>query len=259
MKLFKFHLKGSALLFITFITFGCGDSNLYTVKNEYEANQILDVLWSHNIPAYKENSKIDDISSWMIKVPEADLQGANQLMQDYCLGKPLPEDIHGSSIGSVEEIEKQREAQRKKLEIISSLRQLPGATCVDAIFVFPEKSNFKLQSNPASASVFIQFSSEEHVKNSEKIAHFVSKSIPNLSPENVEVTTVIKRPRELPLHKNTYKITKIIVSTGLSLLIVAVILVVVLIRKRLGIGADKPAESLTAQNLDKELLSSTQN
>jgi Type III secretory pathway, lipoprotein EscJ len=196
---------------------GCGASRVQTVKDESEANQIIDVLHEYGIEAYTNPVGEGERRAFEIMV-EGNSETRNaavQLMQDHCLPKPEPPAVEGGTIINSIEKEKQQEYRRTKINIESQLRKLPGVTCVEVNFVPPQERTLALNPYPSTASVLINYKTETFSVSKDDVAALVAKSVPALSPENVSVVIAAKPLRPLPENRS-YQITRIALISGLG-------------------------------------------
>ncbi len=208
----------SVILFTSlFLLTGCGATRVQTVKDESEANQIIDVLHEYGIEAQTNPVGEGERRAYEIMV-EGNSETRNaavQLMQDHCLPKPEPPIVEGGTIINSIEKEKQQEYRRTKINIESQLRKLPGVTCVEVNFVPPQERTLALNPYPSTASVLINYKTEAFNISKDDIAALVAKSVPALDPANVSVVIAPKPLRPLPENKN-YQITRIALITGLG-------------------------------------------
>ena len=88
----KFYVLFLCLLAVLFVG-GCSARKVQTVKVEAEANQIIDILHEYNLKADKEEIGDGERKAFVISVDGGDEEraAAIQLMEDHCLGQPLPE------------------------------------------------------------------------------------------------------------------------------------------------------------------------
>ena len=192
-------------------------TRVQTVKDESEANQIIDVLHEYGIEAATNPVGEGERRAFEIMV-EGNSETRNsavQLMQDHCLPKPQPPVVEGGTIINSIEKEKQQEYRRTKINIESQLRKLPGVTCVEVNFVPPQERTLALNPYPSTASVLINYKTEAFTVSKDDIAALVAKSVPALDPANVSVVIAPKPLRPLPENKN-YQITRIALISGLG-------------------------------------------
>lgn len=208
----------SIVLFASlFLLAGCGATRVQTIKDESEANQIIDVLHEYGIEAQTNPVGEGERRAFEIMV-EGNSETRNaavQLMQDHCLPKPEPPVVEGGTIINSIEKEKQQEYRRTKINIESQLRKLPGVTCVEVNFVPPQERTLALNPYPSTASVLINYKTEAFNISKDDIAALVAKSVPALDPANVSVVIAPKPLRPLPENKN-YQITRIALISGLG-------------------------------------------
>jgi len=196
---------------------GCGATRVQNVKDESEANQIIDVLHEYGIdattnPVGEGERRVYEI---MVEGNSETRNAAVQLMQDHCLPKPEPPLVEGGTIINSIEKEKQQDYRRTKINIESQLRKLPGATCVEVNFVPPQERTLALNPYPSKASVLINYKTDAFSTNKDDIVALVTNSVPALQPENVAVVIAQKQLRPLPENKN-YQITRIALIGGIG-------------------------------------------
>ncbi|MDQ3798675.1 MAG: hypothetical protein M3384_04435 [Acidobacteriota bacterium] len=215
---------------------GCSlRKKVQTVKNEAEANQIMDVLRENGVRARKEETGEGERRAFEIWVDGDDdaLGAAIQVMEDHCLGQPEPPAVESSGIISSVEVEKAREQRRMKINIESQLRQIPGATCVNVNFVPPQDRALAINPYPATASVVMNFKTPTFPVNQEQIAGIVARSVPDLKPENVSVVINSKPLRAVPENAGSRAFTRIALVTGIGLAtILAFISIVFFLQKK---------------------------
>jgi type III secretory pathway lipoprotein EscJ len=215
---------------------GCSlRKKVQTVKNEAEANQIMDVLRENGVRARKEEVGEGERKTFEIWVDGDDdaLGAAIQVMEDHCLGQPEPPAVESSGIISSVEVEKAREQRRMKINIESQLRQIPGATCVNVNFVPPQDRALAINPYPATASVVMNFKTPAFPVNQEQIAGIVARSVPDLKPENVSVVINSKPLRPVPENAGSRAFTRIALVTGIGLAtILAFISIVFFLQKK---------------------------
>lgn len=196
---------------------GCGATRVQNVKDESEANQIIDVLHEYGIdattnPVGEGERRVYEI---MVEGNSETRNAAVQLMQDHCLPKPEPPQVEGGTIINSIEKEKQQDYRRTKINIESQLRKLPGATCVEVNFVPPQERTLALNPYPSKASVLINYKTDAFTTSKDDIVALVTNSVPALQPENVAVVVAQKPLRPLPENKN-YQITRIALIGGIG-------------------------------------------
>lgn len=231
---------------------GCGATRVQSVKDESEANQIIDVLHEYGIDATTNPVGEGERRSFEIMVEgnSTTRNAAIQLMQDHCLPTPEPPPVEGGSIINSIEKERQQDNRRTKINIENQLRKLPGATCVMVNFVPPQDRTLALNPYPSRASVLINYKTEAFQVSNDEVVKLVANSVPALLPENVQVVITPKPLRPLPENKN-YQITRIalIGGIGFATILTFVGIVYFLQRKR---GEDDEAEQIEEYNQNQQ-------
>ncbi|HXH70609.1 MAG TPA: hypothetical protein VNI60_09800 [Pyrinomonadaceae bacterium] len=214
---------------------GCSTRKVQTVKIEAEANQIIDILHEYHIKADKEEIGEGERKTFEIWIDGGDEEraAAIQLMEDHCLGQPLPEKIEGGTVVTSIGVEKAREQRRMKMDIESQLRQIPGATCASVTFVPPEDRTMSLNPYPSTASVLVNYKTPTFPFTKEDIAGMVAKSVPALKAENVSVVLAAKPLRSLPDIQSGYQFRRMALVTGIgSAIILAFVAIVFFLQKQ---------------------------
>lgn len=201
---------------------GCTARKVQTVKVEAEANQIIDVLHEYKIKANKQEIGDGERKSFEIWTDGGDEEqaAAIQLMEDHCLGQPMPEQIEGGTVVTSVGVEKAREQRRMKMNIESQLRQIPGATCASVIFVYPEDRTLALNPYPSTASVLLNYKTPTFPVSKEDVAAMVARSVPALKTENVTVVLAAKPLRPLPDVQSGYEFRRMMLFAGVGSAIV---------------------------------------
>lgn len=237
-----------SILTSLFLLAGCGSTRVQSVKNESEANQIIDVLHEYGIEANIEPVGEGERRSFEIMVDgnSETRNAAVQLMQDHCLPIPEPPLVEGGTIINSIEKERQQDYRRTKINIESQLRSISGVTCVRVNFVPPQDRTLALNPYSSTASVLINYKTETFPRTKEEIAGLVAKSVPALKAENIEVVLDRKPLRPLPENKN-YQFTRIalIGGIGFATILTFVGIVYFLQRKR---GDDDEPEQIEEYN-----------
>lgn len=241
----------ASLLFLA----GCGATRIQSVKDESEANQIIDVLHEYGIEATTNPVGEGERRSFEIMV-EGNSETRNaaiQLMQDHCLPNPEPPLVEGGTIINSIEKERQQDNRRTKINIENQLRKLPGATCVTVNFVPPQDRTLALNPYPSRASVVINYKTEAFQVSKDEVVKLVANSVPALLPENVSVVITPKPLRPLPENKN-YQITRIalIGGIGFATILTFVGLVYFLQRKRGDEDEQEQLEDYNQNSQDRE-------
>lgn len=205
-------------LLLALLVGGCSTRKLQTVKVEAEANQIIDVLHEYQIKAVKTETGDGERKSFDIAVDggEEELAAAIQLMEDHCLGQPMPEQIEGGTVVTSVGVEKAREQRRMKMDIESLLRQIPGVTCASVLFVYPEDRTLALNPYPSTAAVQINYKTPTFPSSKEEIASAVAHSVPALKSENVSVMLTAKPLRPLPDVQSGYQFRRMALVGGIG-------------------------------------------
>lgn len=214
---------------------GCSTRRVQTVKVEAEANQIIDILHEYNIKADKEEMGEGERKTFVISIEGGDEEraAAIQLMEDHCLGQPMPEQIEGGTVITSIGVEKAREQRRIKMNIESQLRQIPGATCASVTFVPPEDRTLALNPYPSTASVLINYKTQTFPFTKEDIAGMVARSVPALKAENVNVVLAAKPLRPLPDLQSGYQFRRMALVTGIgSAIILSFVAIVFFLQKQ---------------------------
>ncbi len=246
--------KGILLcLTAVFLFGGCSTKKLQSVKNEAEANQIIDVLGENGIKAKKNEVGEGDRKTFEVSVNGDDetVASAIQLMEDHCLGKPEPSDIEGGTVITSLEVEKAREQRRMKMNIESQLRNMPGATCVDVNFVPPEDRTLAINPYPSTASVTVYYKTPTFQVSREDIAGLVARSIPALQPEKVSVVLIPKPLRPLPDNKVAYNVTRIALVSGIAFAAVLGLFSVIFVMRKKNRNQIPPNEELVENNVQE--------
>lgn len=239
---------------------GCSTKEVQTVKNEYNANQIIDVLNDYDIQAVKIEKGEGERREYQLSIygSEADVTQAIKIIQYHCLAKPEPAKIEGGGFITSLETEKEQARLRNKLAIENLLRQVTGVVCVDVVFVNPEDKSMSLDPYKASATVQISFDPEKFQSNKEEIIEAVSKGVQGLSPENVAVILTPKPPRQVKDVKSGYNFTRIAMITGIGLAtIIAFFTIVFLLqnkRRRAVVGDNQQLEEYEDEDENIDLL-----
>lgn len=230
----------SILLIAALVTAGglmsaCGKQKIQNVEDESEANRIVDILGESGIRATKREAGEGERRYFEIEVDGGEdvMYYATQVMNDHCLAQTPPEKPEGSGVVTSSQVEKEREARRRKLGIESQLREIPGVTCVQVNFVMPEDSSIAIDRYPSTASVLVTYKTPSIAVSKESVAELVAKGVPALKAENVKVELMQKTIRPLPDYRAGYNFAKVAVISLLGFLTVLVtISIVFLLQKR---------------------------
>lgn len=222
-------------LFMVIGMSACGTKKIQNVEEESEANRIVDILGESGIRAYKQEAGEGERRYFEIHVDGDDEASAAaiQVMNDHCLAQSPPEKPEGSGVVTSSQVEKEREARRRKLNIESQLRDIPGATCVKVNFVMPEDSTIAIDRYPSTANVLVTYKTASFPLTREQIAAMVAKAVPALKAENVEVGLIQKSVRPLPDYRAGYNFARVAIISLLGFLtVLATISIVFVLQKR---------------------------
>lgn len=248
-------IVSTSLLASLMLLAGCGATRVQSVKDESEANQIIDVLHEYGIEATTNPVGEGERRSFEIMV-EGNSETRNaaiQLMQDHCLPNTEPPLVEGGTIINSIEKERQQDNRRMKMNIESQLRKLPGATCVEVNFVPPQDRTLALNPYPSKASVLVNYKTEAFQISNDEVVKLVANSVPALLPENVSVVITPKPLRPLPENKN-YQVTRIalIGGIGFATILTFVGIVYFLQRKRNDDDESEQIEGYDQSQQDRE-------
>lgn len=237
----NFYRAGLFLLALSSSVFftGCATKQLATVPNDSEANEIINVLHENDIDAVKSEVTVNNVRQYQISTQgdffggSDDYMTAIQILHDNCLPLSDPPPIESGGYMASVEVERAKIQRQLKINIIRQLRQLPGVTCVDVIFVEPQKE-ITINPYPASASVIINYKNQEPGFTEQELKNLVAGSVQNLSPEKVTVKPVYNPVR--PIQKSTHtNVGRLILIGGVGLLIIlGSVFLVYFLRKRRG-------------------------
>lgn len=186
----------------------CGEKTVATAGNEFEANQMFDILHSNGFSVEKV-AREGDIKTWDVIIDEGwfgenEVAPAIQVLRDYGLPRPPEPETKGgdSSLGIVsdrEEKEKERRGLQQQVE-----RQLYTFSDVIRASVIIAQSTddvLSLEKTPPTASVSLVIKESQPKFTIEDVQAQVSGGVPNLKAENVRVTVTPQMLREVPLEK----------------------------------------------------------
>ena len=218
----------------------CSSRSVATVASEGEAIEIIDVLRENEIISDKTEVGDERSKQYQILVDEDYLGGSDnysaafQILSDNCLPHRDPAPPQDNGVIPSIEVEKQRTQWQLKMNIIRQLRKLPGVTCVDVNFVFPQDQLTSINPYPATASVVILYKNQDVGFNEQQIKNLVATSVPNLQPEKVTVQMSYKPIR--PIVKfNRRNLNKILLIGGAALFVIlGSVLLIFFLRKRGG-------------------------
>ena len=228
------------LLAVCFLA-ACGRKTVVTAGNEFEANQMFDVLHSNGFQV--EKSKLEgEIQGWEIIIDEGwfgadEAAAAIQVLRDYGLPRPPETQVKtNDSFGIISEREeKERQKRDLQMQIERQLYTLPDVIRASVIIAQPANDALSLEKIPPTASVSLVLKETQPKFSIADVQNLVSGGVPNLKPENVKVTVSQQALREIPFEKlaaarrsNAIFVTGI----GLILLLGAALGAVWLITKR---------------------------
>ena len=236
-KAFRSALLVLALCAAVGLSSGCGRQKIQNVADESEANRIVDILGESGIRATKREAGEGENRHFEIEVDggEDTASAAIQVINDHCLAQAPPEKPEGSGVVTSSQVEKEREARRRKLSIESQLRDIPGTTCVKVNFVMPEDSSIAIDRYPSTASALVTYKTATFPISRERVAEMVAKGVPALKAENVQVELIQKPVRPLPGNGAGYNFARVAVISLLGFITVLLtVSIVFVLQKRRG-------------------------
>lgn len=216
------------------LTAGCGRQKIQNVADESEANRIVDILGESGIRAVKQEAGDGENRYFAIEIDGSDeiASAAIQVINDHCLAQAPPEKPEGSGVVTSSQVEKEREARRRKLGIESQLRDIPGTTCVKVNFVMPEDSSIAIDRYPSTASALVTYKTPTFPISKERIAEMVAKGVPALKAENVQVELIQKPVRPLPDYRTGYNFARVAIISLLGFITVLLTISVVFVLQK---------------------------
>lgn len=219
----KFLLLSVVLGLISLAFTGCeSKKTIVNGLDEREANEILVLLASKNIEAYKLQQKSEGGGGggkavlWDIAVDSADATNAMAILSSYGLPRRRAQNLLElfSAGGLVPSDLQQKIRYQAGLadQIASTIRKIDGILDADVQLSFPEEDplNPTAQKGPVTASVYVKHTGVLDDPNSHlipKIKRLVSSSVSGLSFDNV--TVIPDRARLLDTHTGTEKTAEI--------------------------------------------------
>ena len=147
-----------------------------------------------------------------------------------------------------------------KTEIERQLRMLPAVVRVNVNVVMPEDDSLNLNPYPAAASVLIISGAMEPLFSEDHVRGLVTKSVPKLKPENVNVVIIREPPAEpvtvSPRHRSP--VVSYTIVAMVAVLISMLVLTLVWVRRR-GTVAEPASEVPDHANLPERLMVSRPN
>ena len=213
---------------------GCSKQKIQNVADESEANRIVDILGESGIRAMKREAGEGERRFFEIEVDGGDdvTSAAIQVINDHCLAQTPPERPEGSGVVTSSQVEKEREARRRKLGIESQLRDIPGATCVKVNFVMPEDSSIAIDRYPSTASALVTYKTPSFPLSKDRVAEMVAKGVPALKAENVQVELIQKPVRPLPDNRSGYNFARVAIISLLGFLTVLLTISIVFVLQK---------------------------
>lgn len=233
-KPYRYALLIVAMAMFGALMIGCGKQKIQNVADESEANRIVDILGESGIRAMKREAGEGERRYFEIEVDGGDeiTSSAIQVINDHCLAQTPPEKPEGSGVVTSSQVEKEREARRRKLSIESQLRDIPGTTCVKVNFVMPEDSSIALDRYPSTASALVTYKTPSFPLTKDRIAEMVAKGVPALKAENVQVELIQKSVRQLPDYRAGYNFARVAIISLLGFLTVLLTISIVFVLQR---------------------------
>ncbi|NOT46679.1 MAG: hypothetical protein HOP17_02870 [Acidobacteria bacterium] len=234
-------------LAIVGLTGACSKQKIQNVQDEAEANRIVDILSESGIQATKREAGEGETRYFEVEVDGGDeiRSAAIQVINDHCLAQSPPEKPEGSGVVTSSQVEKEREARRRKLSIESQLRDIPGTTCVKVNFVMPEDSSIAIDRYPSTASALVTYKSPTFPISKDRVAEMVAKGVPALKAENVQVELIQKPVRPLPDYKAGYNFARVAIISLLGFLTVLLTISIVFVLQ-------KRRDPAPVKNLDRD-------
>lgn len=224
------------LLVLLALTTACDEKPLATVSTEAEAIEMIDVLREGGFDADKREVGEGETKKWSVVIDEGffgegDMGAAIQVLHDH--GLPRPEDPPVESGGFVpsETAQRLQEQRRIRNDIERQLRGLPGVTSAIVTVVMPPSDQvYRIQPQPATASALVIYKDDKPQFDEETVRNMVTRSVPELKPENVSVTTSRLTPRPVPRRElSARRRNNILFAAGIGLVTVLGFLLIVLL------------------------------
>jgi type III secretory pathway lipoprotein EscJ len=161
-------------------------------------------------------------------------------LRAFCLPYEKPDEIQTKGLVDASETLKEKSKRQRKIEIIQQLRKtIPGITCIDLTFNSPQSPLERLNPSPATASVSLQYKDSPPSFTNEQIRDLVSKAVPDLKVENVQVYSYY-----VPIDKNStdkggnstsftqHPQFKVFVLIGAAFLLIFIVMTFILLLRR---------------------------
>lgn len=186
---------------------GCGKKTVATAGNEFEANQMFDILHSNGFRVEKPRSE-GEVKSWDVVIDEGwfgenEAATAIQVLRDYGLPRPPePEMKNSDSFGiASERAEKEKQKRDLQMQIERQLYNLPDVIRASVIVAQPVEDILSLEKTPPTAAVLLVLKETQPKFTVETVQGQVSSAVPNLKPNNVQVSISQQSLREIPMAK----------------------------------------------------------
>lgn len=197
------YLLITLVLTVCFLT-GCGKKVVATADNEFDANQMFDILYSNGFHVEKEKAA-GEVQAWNVVVDEGwfgsgESAVAIQVLRDYGLPRPpdaKPKDQSGFGMPTERE-EKERQTRELQIQVERQLYTLPDVIRASVIIAQPTNDILSLEKTPPTAAVTLVLKENEPKFTTETVQNLVSGAVPNLKPANVQVAFSKQSLREIP-------------------------------------------------------------
>jgi type III secretion protein J len=168
---------------------GCKQEALYVGLSQTEANEMLSLMYSYNLPAEKLVAKDGSYSITTVKksfAPAMALLQANGLPREQF--ESMGEVFHKEGFVSSPLEERARLNFALSQEISRTISSINGVIMARVHLVIPEAPRLSKERRPASASVFVKHRSDVDLSNAVgKIKSIVINGVENLPYKNVTV------------------------------------------------------------------------
>jgi type III secretory pathway lipoprotein EscJ len=238
----------------------CGRKTVATAGNEFEANQMFDILYSSGFQVEKDRTTGEN-QVWNIVIDEGWFGGgeaaaAIQVLRDYGLPRQpdsQPKDQGGFGMPTERE-EKERQTRELQIQVERQLYTLPDVIRASVIIAQPTNDILSIEKTLPTASVTIVLKETEPKFTTETVQGLVSGAVPNLKPGNVQVAFSKQALREIPIKElqNQRRSNAIFAIGGGIILLLAGALGTVwyITKRRRRIENSEPAQ-LPEENLDE--------
>ncbi len=219
----------TSLLLLT----ACGEKTLYTVQTESEAVEMIVVLKENGVSDVDKKIVGDEQKKqYEVYISEGvfgngSYYEALRILHSYCLPYEKPDEIQTKGLVDASEILKSKTQRQRKIEIIQQLRKtVPGVTCIDLTFTPQPGALERLNPNPSTAGVSLNYKNSPPSFTNEQIKSLVARSIPELKVENVEVQSFHLQiePARLESGNNLKIIILAATSIGLMFFVILILL-----------------------------------